>query len=222
MSMVEPDSLSAGGTGDTPPPSGGSGGFQSWSPAKKIGILGSGGIAVLGLIYLYAKHKSTSSASTSSTVSGGTGTTPTLVLPSSSQDAVGSSDYASLASGLGNLSNQVSTLSGSTTAPTTPTTTTTSTPVAASPTVAPPPTQVLSGAEYYVLGPEGPNGQDEQNYNVTSGAPVYFTYSNGPNSWPQLTPKQGPPPSGASNVIAYTPTSTPLSQIYSAAGFVGG
>lgn len=109
MTMVEPGAtLESPGTGDVTAPSSGGGGIQSWSPGKKILILGGGSMGFLALIYLYARSKKNSSTTSSTTSSNST--TPTLVLPTSNQDAVGGSDYASLTEGLNNLGNQVSQL----------------------------------------------------------------------------------------------------------------
>lgn len=127
------------------------GGINSWSPGKKIGILGGGGLAVLALIYLYAKRKSASSTASPQANS----TTPTLVLPSSNQDATGSANYASLATGLGNLSNQLSQLQAGQ-----PTPTPTPSP-SPTPTPAPTPTPTPAAASQYI-----PLTQNALDYNL--------------------------------------------------------
>lgn len=63
----------------------------------------------------------------------------------------------------------------------------------------------LAGGTYDVLG--GFHGAQYTGYNVSTGEPVYFTYTG------QGTPQQGPPPAGASGVVLYTPTSTPITKI---------
>lgn len=63
----------------------------------------------------------------------------------------------------------------------------------------------LGGKEFYVLG--SGLGPTFRGWNVGTGAPVFFTWKgNG-------TPRQGPPPPGATTVTVYTPTSTPISLI---------
>lgn len=114
MSMVEPGSLTASGTGDTPEPSGGpkGGGIASWSTGKKAAVFGGGGLLVL-LVFVYLKKGSSANAANQPS----SGTTPTLVLPSSNQDVTSSTDYASLTEGLNSLSNQVSQIKSATPSP---------------------------------------------------------------------------------------------------------
>ncbi len=223
------------GTGDvSSPSSGGSNGgaFAGWSPGKKIAILGGGGMLTLIAIYLYAKKKSASSVG-SGTTANTNSTTPTLVLPSSNQDALGSTDFSGLSQGLGNLSNQVSQLNATSTPTPTPTPQPDNDPTQAPPTPvptpspapspapppappfdpsqnpvqSPPPTTTLGGNEYYVLGGAA-NMNDYHGDNVKNGAPVYFTWNG------QGIPEQGLlPPELASGIVAYTPVSTPLSEI---------
>lgn len=144
---------------DEPPapsnPSSGGGGIKSWSPGKKIGILGGGGVVFLMAVYLYAKHKS-ATASTSSTTSGSNSTTPTLVLPSSNQDALGSSNYAGLTAGLGSLANQVSALQTSQVPPPPP-----PPPPTPQPTPTPTPTPAPTPAHQYA-----PLTQNALDYNL--------------------------------------------------------
>lgn len=68
----------------------------------------------------------------------------------------------------------------------------------------------LGGQQWWVLGGgQEVNGQyqDKQQFQVTNGAPVFFTWNgNG-------IPKQGPPPGTSAGIVAYTPTSTPLTDI---------
>lgn len=119
MSMVEPgaDATISSGTGDTPdaspPPTGG----KLMGMPRKPALVGLG-IVGLVAVYLYIKSKNAAATAASASTTGGVNsTTPTLVLPSSSQDAVNGADYASLQGGLNNLSNQVSSLAGAGTAP---------------------------------------------------------------------------------------------------------
>lgn len=113
MSMVEPGS-DIQSTGAPP----------ATNPKKKrnMYLLAGGGVLVAAVVYLYAKKKSAASSATTSTTAGTNSTTPTLVLPSSNQDATGSSDYAALSGQLGQLANQLSQQQSQ------PTTTTTATP----------------------------------------------------------------------------------------------
>lgn len=182
--MVSPDDSPPP---DLPPPTSsptpGGGGYKSWSKNKKLAVVGGGGLAVALIVYLFAKSRSSSSSSGSSN-----STTPTLVLPSSNQDATDSTEYASLEEGLQGLDKQVQGLeppppstgtgggppSGGKTPPKK-----TTTPVAPSG----PPTFPLSyGAgigNLDVVGYAQPGG-DYVGYNVKGGAPVY-AYVNG--SW---------------------------------------
>lgn len=105
---VDDSSASGESSPDTSPTSGG---FNSWSKNKKMAA--GGGVVAVGLVlYLYMKHKSSTAASTSAS-----GTTPTLVLPSSNQDAQMSSAYAGLSNQLSQILAQTAP-SGTTTTPT--------------------------------------------------------------------------------------------------------
>jgi hypothetical protein len=100
MAEVDPGALTSRGTGDPSPSS--PSGKPPMSQGKKLAV----GAAVLGglfLVYMFAKSRSGSSSTT-----GTSSTTPTLVLPSSTQDSTGSANYAALASQLNTLSNQLS------------------------------------------------------------------------------------------------------------------
>lgn len=145
--MVSPGSDPGPGPSDSPP-AGAPRGFASWSSTKKMAVIG-GGVGLLALVYLYSKSKSKAATSTSTT-SGSNSTTPTLVLPSSNQDSTSSANYASLMTGLNNLSNQVSQIKS--TSVTTPVTTPT-TPVA----TGPPTTPAPSGGSVPPIGPATPS-----------------------------------------------------------------
>jgi hypothetical protein len=129
MSLVEPGSDIQSGSDDVPS-----------NPKKKRNtyLLAGGGVVVAALVFLYAKSKNKSAASSTTSV-GTNSTTPTLVLPSSNQDATASSDYAALSGQIGNLANQLSqqqasgTPTPTTPTPTTPTPTTPSTPTPTTP-----------------------------------------------------------------------------------------
>jgi hypothetical protein len=98
MSIVEPGSEIQ--SGSNPP---------AVDPKKKkrnTYLLAGGGILVAALVFLYAKSKNKNAAGATAVPSNST--TPTLVLPSSNQDATQSSDYAALSGQIGQLSNLLS------------------------------------------------------------------------------------------------------------------
>lgn len=123
MSMVEPGSLASEGTGDiTPEPSSSGGGFKSWPKRKQYLAIG-GGVGGLVIVYLFAKSrkaKTTASSAQNTANTSASGTTPTLVLPSSNQDSVSGTNYSALSGGLDNLSNQVSQINSQGATPVTP------------------------------------------------------------------------------------------------------
>lgn len=104
MSMVEPGSDISSGSIDS-----GSSGPPPMDPKRKkqrTYVLIGGGVVVALVVYIYAKRKSASTTAAASTTASGSGTnstTPTLVLPSSNQDATLGSDFASLSAQLAAL-----------------------------------------------------------------------------------------------------------------------
>lgn len=198
----------------TPPPS--SGGKLSLT--KKIGPLPMWGwiaVAVVGVI-LYRKLSGSSSSTAAQTGATSTNATvPTETVTTAAGTYSGPVGYDPLGgsgssgdSGSGSSGGSGSTGTTTPTDTTTPGTTTTATPGSGGSSLYQlPGTTTLAGNEYYVLGGTQATS-DTQQYNVSGGAPVYFTWTgNG-------TPTQGAPPSNAQGVVAYTPVSTPTSQIF--------
>lgn len=147
VGLVSPGSdVDSPPSSDTPNDAGtpGGKGWKSWSKNKKLAVVGGGGLVIGAIVYLYIKHKQGAAASTTPNNS----TTPTLVLPNSTQGA-GTGSFPPLSSLLGPPSpgggaattpSPTATPSGTPTPVSSTPTPVTSNPTAPAPTVTSPPT----------------------------------------------------------------------------------